>query len=100
MTAIGPKECPDGKAVDEVIPGTRHQRCWFHKSSNALNKFPKSMAPAVTSDLHDIHHAETKAAALERDEEEYVTKYAPAAACLTKDTGALLTFRWAPPVHA
>ena len=52
------------KAVDEVFPGTRHQRCWFHKSSNVLNKFPKSMAPAVTSDLQDIHHAETKAAAL------------------------------------
>ena len=52
------------KAVGEVFPGTRHQRCGFHKSSNVLNKFPKSMVPAVPSDLQDIHHAGTKAAAL------------------------------------
>ena len=63
--AVGDGALVFWKAVDEVFPGTRHQRCWFHKISNVLNKFPKSMAPAVTSDLQDIHHAETKAAALE-----------------------------------
>ena len=62
--AIGDGALGFWKAVDEVFPGTRHQRCWFHKSSNVLNKFPKSMAPTVTSDLQDIHHAGTKAAAL------------------------------------
>ena len=25
------------KALDEVFPGTRHQRCWFHKSSATLS---------------------------------------------------------------
>ena len=82
------------KAVGEGFPGTRHQRCRFHKSSNVLNKFPKSMAPAVTSDLQDIHHAETKAAALAAIAvftEKYGAKYAPAVTCLTKDTEALLT---------
>ncbi len=29
-----------------------------------MNKLPKSMGPAVKSDVQDIHHAETKAAAL------------------------------------
>ncbi len=52
------------KAVDEVFPGTRHQRRWFHKVSNVLNKFPNSMGPAVKSDLQNINHAGTKAAAL------------------------------------
>ena len=69
------------KAVDEVFPGTRHPRCWFHKSSNVRGKFPKSMAPAVTSDLQDIHHAETKAeplAVLAVFTEKYGAKYAPA----------------------
>ena len=53
------------------------------------------MAPAVTSDLQDIHHAETKAAALVANKvftEKYEVKYGPAAADLTKDAEALLTF--------
>jgi len=100
--AVGDGALGFWKAVDEVFPGTRHQRCWFHKSSNVLNKFPKSMAPAVTSDLQDIHHAETKAAAraaIEVFKEKYGAKYAPAVACLTKDTEALLTFFDCPAEH-
>jgi putative transposase len=31
------------KTVDEVFPGTRHQRCWLHKAANILNKVPKSV---------------------------------------------------------
>ena len=90
------------KAVDEVFPGTQHQRCWFHKISNVLNKFPKSMVPAVTSDLQDIHHAETKAtarAAIKVSTEKYEAKFATAVACLTKDTEALLTFFDFPAEH-
>ncbi len=26
------------KALDEVFPGTRHQRCWMHKTVNVLDK--------------------------------------------------------------
>ena len=100
--AVGDGALGFWKAVDEVFPGTRHQRCWFHKSSNVLNKFPKSMAPAVTSDLQDIHHAETKAAAraaIEVFKEKYEVKFAPAVACLTKDAEALLTFFDFPAEH-
>ena len=89
-------------AVGEVFPGTRHQRCRFHKSSNVLNTFPKSIAPAVTSDLQDIHHAGTKAAALAAIAvftEKYRARYAPAVTCLTRDTGALLTFLDVPAEH-
>ena len=90
------------KALDEVFPGTRHQRCWFHKISNVLNKFPKSMAPAVKSDLQNIHHAETRADALQAIEtykEKYGAKYAPAVTCLTKDIDALLAFYDLPAEH-
>ena len=86
---------PERKAVEEVFPGPRHQRCWFHKSANVLNKLPKSMVPTVTSDLQNIHHGETKAAALAAlkvFEEKYGVKYAPAVTCLTKDTEAMLAF--------
>ena len=100
--AVGDGALGFWKAVDEVFPGTRHQRCWFHKISNVLNKFPKSMAPAVTSDLQDIHHAETKAAALVAIKvftEKYEVKYGPAVACLTKDAEAMLTFFDFPAEH-
>ena len=42
------------KALDEVFPGTRHQRCWFHKTGNVLNKVAKSIQPAVKQDLREI----------------------------------------------
>ncbi|MCP4385107.1 MAG: IS256 family transposase [Hyphomicrobiales bacterium] len=92
--AVGDGAMGFWKAVDEVFPRTRHQRCWFHKISNVLNKFPKSMAPAVKSDLQNIHHAETRADALQAIEtfkEKYGVRYAPAVACLTKTVDALLT---------
>ena len=62
--AVGDGAMGFWKALDEAFPGTRHQRCWFHKISNVLNKFPKSMAPAVKSDLQNIHHAPTRANAV------------------------------------
>ncbi len=100
--AVGDGALGFWKAVDEVFPGTRHQRCWFHKVSNALNHFPKSMQPAVTADLREISHAETRAAALAAIETfrgKYGVKYERAVACLTKDTDALLAFYDFPAEH-
>ena len=90
------------KAIDQVFPGTRHQRCWVHKTANVLNKFPKPMAAAIKSDLQDIHHAATRAeaqTALRQFEEKYGTKYEKAVACLTKDATALLAFYDFPAEH-
>jgi putative transposase len=28
------------KAIEEVFPATRHQRCWVHKTANVLNRSP------------------------------------------------------------
>jgi transposase-like protein len=100
--AVGDGAMGFWKALDEVFPSTRHQRCWFHKISNVLNKFPKSMAPAVKSDLKNIHHAETRAdamAAVETFKEKYGVKYAPAVTCLTKDVDPLLAFYDFPAEH-
>ncbi len=33
------------KALGEVWPKTREQRCWVHKTANVLNKLPKSQRP-------------------------------------------------------
>jgi transposase-like protein len=100
--AVGDGALGFWKALDEVFPGTRHQRCWVHKVSNVLNHFPRSMQPAVTADLRDIHHAETRAAALaaiETFKEKHGAKFARGVACLTKDTEALLAFYDFPAEH-
>jgi putative transposase len=100
--AVGDGALGFWKALDEVFPGTRHQRCWFHKASNVLNHFPKSMQPTVISDLRDIHHAETRAAALaaiETFREKYGAKYERGVACLVKDAEALLAFYDFPAEH-
>src|SRR6056297_158402 len=83
------------KALDEVFPGTRHQRCWVHKIANVLNKFPKSMQPTVKADLREIWQADTRAAAetaMDTFSEKYGAKYEKAVTCLTKDKEALLAF--------
>jgi len=100
--AVGDGALGFWKALEEVFPGTRHQRCWFHKMSNVLNHFPKSMQPAVTADLREISHAGTRAvalAAIESFKQKYGAKYARGVACLTKDTEALLAFYDFPAEH-
>ena len=100
--AVGDGAMGFWKALDEVFPGTRHQRCWVHKTSNVLNKFPKSMHPAVKADLRDIWQAETRAAAeaaMDTFAEKYGTKYEKAVTCLDKDREALLAFYDFPAEH-
>lgn len=100
--AVGDGALGFWKALDEAFPETRHQRCWFHKMSNVLNFFPKSMQPAVNADLRDISHAETRAAALaaiETFREKYGIKYERGVACLTRDAEALLAFFDFPAEH-
>jgi len=69
---------------------------------NVLNCFPKQMAAAVKSDLDDIQHAETRAAALSAlniFKEKYGAKYEKGVACLTKDKDAMLAFFDFPAEH-
>ena len=100
--AVGDGAMGFWKALDEVFPGTRHQRCWVHKTANVLNKFPKSMQPTVNGDLREIWQAETRAAAaaaMNTFAEKYGAKYEKAMSCLTKDREALLAFYDFPAEH-
>ena len=100
--AVGDGAMGFWKALDEVFPGTRHQRCWVHKIANVLNKFPKSMQPAVKTDLREIWQADTRAAAdaaMNTFAEKYGAKYEKAVTCLTKDRDALLAFYDFPADH-
>ena len=100
--AVGDGAMGFWRALDEVFPGARHQRCWVHKTANVLNKVPKSMHPAVKADLREIWQAETRAAAeaaLDTFAEKYGAKYKKAATCLTRDREALVAFYDFPAEH-
>jgi len=90
------------KALEAVFPSTRHQRCWVHKTSNVLNKLPKSVQPAAKADLREIWQAPDRAtaeAAIATFAEKYGAKYPKPAACLVKDREALLAFYDFPAEH-
>ena len=90
------------KALGEVWPKTREQRCWVHKTANVLAKLPKSQHPKAKRALQDIWMAETKAdaeTAFDTFIEGYRVKYDKAAECLRKDRGALLAFYDFPAEH-
>ncbi len=90
------------KALDEVSPTTRHQRCTVHKTINVLDKLPKSVQPAAKSDLREVWNAPDRAtaeAAIATFADKYGAKYEKAVACLTKDQDALLTFYDFPAEH-
>jgi putative transposase len=41
-------------ALTEAYGKTRHQRCWFHKMGNVLDKLPKSLQAKAKSELQEI----------------------------------------------
>jgi putative transposase len=90
------------KALEEVWPTTRHQRCTVHKTANVLDKLPKSVQPAAKADLREVWMAPDRAtaeAAIGTFAEKYGTKYEKAVTCLLKDRNALLTFYEFPAEH-
>ena len=100
--AVGDGAMGFWSALDKAFPSTKHQRCWVHKVKNVLNCFPKQMGPGVKSDLDNIQHADTRAAAifaLDTFKEKYGVKYEKGVACLTKDKDAMLAFFDFPAEH-
>jgi transposase-like protein len=90
------------KAIDEVWPKTRAQRCWVHKTANVLNKLPKSLQAKAKHSLQDIWMAQTRKdaeAAFDAFIECYGIKYEKAVECLGKDRDALLAFYDFPAEH-
>ena len=100
--AIGDGALGFWRALEEVSPNTRHQRCTVHKTANVLDKLPTSVQPAAKRDLRQIWTAPDRKsadAAITLFAEKYGTKYERAVACLEKDRDALLTFHDFPAEH-
>ncbi|GLS29192.1 IS256 family transposase [Mesorhizobium albiziae] len=100
--AVGDGALGFWKALDEVFAGTKHQRCWVHKTANVLNKVPLAVQANLKTDLREIYGAPTRSAAemaIEVFAEKYGAKYDKAVDCLTKDRETLLAFYDFPAEH-
>lgn len=100
--AIGDGAMGFWKALDEIFPDTRHQRCWMHKTMNVLNCLPKLSQAKAKQGLHDIWQAETKVDAeksFDKFVQIYEAKYPKATLCLHKDREELMAFYDFPADH-
>lgn len=100
--AVGDGALGFWKALAQIWPQTKPQRCWVHKTANILNKLPKAMQPKVKEALHDIWQAETRQAAHEAYDRcllRFEAKYPKAMDCLRKDQDSLLAFYDFPAEH-
>jgi transposase-like protein len=89
-------------ALREVFPGTREQRCWFHKIANVLGALPKSAHPGAKKALAEIWNAEDKHHALDAVtsfKAAYGAKFGKAVAKITDDLEVLLAFYDYPAEH-
>ena len=90
------------KALPQVYPSTREQRCWVHKTGNVLDKLPKRLRAEAKDKIHQIWMAPTKAdadKAFDLFVATYEAKYPKASNCLSKDRDVLLTFYDFPAEH-
>jgi putative transposase len=102
VLAVGDGALGFWKAVRDVFPETREQRCWWHKIGNVLNALPKSAHPAAKRALAEIYNAEDKTHAQTAAKlfvAEFGVKWPKAAAKISDDLDVLLAFYDFPAEH-
>jgi len=102
VLAVGDGALGFWKAVREVFPATREQRCWWHKQANVLAALPKSAHPSATAAMREIYNAEDidKAQiAVKAFEIDFGAKYPKAVAKIVDDLDVLLEFYKYPAEH-
>jgi putative transposase len=100
--AIGDGALGFWKALRQVYPNTREQRCWVHKTANVLDKLPKRLQPEAKQKLHEIWMSDTREHAHQAFDlflASYEAKYPKAVECLRKDRDVLLAFYDFPAEH-
>jgi len=100
--AIGDGALGFWKAVSEVFPTTKHQRCWVHKSRNITDKMAHSVKNKASLLLKDIYMADTKSNAMKAYNHfirTYEAKYEKAVLALAKDEDSLFSFYDFPAKH-
>lgn len=90
------------KALPQVWPKTREQRCWVHKTANVLDKLPKGQQSKAKAMIHEIWMAASRAEADQAFDlfvSTWKIKYPKATECLAKDREELLVFYDFPAEH-
>ncbi|WP_396905735.1 IS256 family transposase [Mycolicibacterium phlei] len=102
VLAVGDGALGFWKAVRDVFPATKEQRCWFHKQANVLAALPKSAHPAALAAMREIYNAEDidKAQlAVKAFEAAFGAKYPKVVAKIVDDLDVLLEFYHYPAEH-
>jgi transposase-like protein len=102
VLAVGDGALGFWKAIRDVFPDTKEQRCWWHKIGNVLAALPKSAHPAAKKALAEIYNAENKAAAVKAAHTfatEYGAKWPKAVAKIVDDLDVLTAFYDYPAEH-
>jgi putative transposase len=100
--AVGDGALGFWKALREVFPDTKEQRCWWHKLGNVLAALPKSAHPGAKAALAEIYNAEDKDHALSAAKAfaaDYGAKFPKAVVKITDDLDMLLAFYDYPAEH-
>jgi putative transposase len=105
---IGPKlAIGDGalgfwKALTQIFPATRQQRCWIHRLRNVVNKLPKTLQEQAKRNIKAIYLAPTRKEAekaFDKFIKIYEAKYPQAVECLLKTKEETLAFFDFPAEH-
>ena len=102
VLAVGDGALGFWKALRDVFPDTREQRCWWHKTGNVLSALPKSAQPGALAAIREIWQAEDKThaqAAVRAFEAAYAPKWPKAAAKIVDEIDVLLEFFDYPAEH-
>ncbi len=102
VLAVGDGALGFWKAMREVFPGTREQRCWFHVQANVLAALPKSAHPGAIAAMREIYKAEDidrAQVAIKAFEVDYGAKYPKAVAKIVDNADVLLEFYKYPAEH-
>ncbi|MFI8008556.1 IS256 family transposase, partial [Streptomyces sp. NPDC086010] len=102
MLVVGDGAMGLWRALAEVFPQARHQRCWVHKTRNVMNALPKSAQPGARAALQEIYNAEDRAhaeKAVTAFEKAYGAKWPKATKKITGEVDELLAFYDFPAEH-
>jgi len=93
VLAVGDGALGFWKAVRDVFPETKEQRCWWHKIGNVLAALPKPAHPGAKKAMAQIYNAENKAEAIKAAKafaNDYGAKWPKAVAKISDDLDVLL----------
>lgn len=94
VLAVGDGALGFWKALREVYPGTRGQRCWVHKMCNVMDKLPKRLHGRAKAQLRRMMYAADRKSC-EEEKESFVReyqKYPKAVESLVLDWDLLVTY--------